>query len=155
MVILPREEMSQTLELPPEALMYLIHNIFLPPKLPHADDFDPGYEVVLLDHVVESLLQFKGCIEYDLGDVSDQIEVVIAMVKTLKTLLDSCDGIHTISEQKLRLALKNLCTRGQHILHYSNNPSRELMLDRRYDSVAHTSSECWYDNQQGRGLNSY
>jgi len=91
--------------LPFGAIVYLIH----PPKLPHEDDFDPDYETILLDTIINSLLKFKDCVTYDQSGIIDS---VIAMVATLR---DSIGTTGTVSEGKLGNALRDLCKKGKHI----------------------------------------
>ena len=102
--------------LPFGAIMYLIHHIFLPPKLPHKDDFDFEYETILLDTTIDILLKFKGYITYDQSAIIDS---VIAMVANLRTVRDSSGTVGAVSEGKLGNALRNLCSKGKHIFHDS------------------------------------
>jgi hypothetical protein len=97
--------------LPSRAIMYLIRHIFLPPKLPHEDDFDSEYETILLDTTVDALLKFKDCVTYEQNGIIDS---VIAMITNLRTVHDS---FSTVSEQKLGNALRDLCKKGKHISH--------------------------------------
>ena len=101
--------------LPFGAIMYLIHHIFLPPKLPHEDDFDSKYETILLDTTVDVLLKFKGCVTYDQHGIIDS---VIAMVTNLRAVRDS-DTVGAVSEGKLGNALRDLCKKGKHMSHNS------------------------------------
>jgi hypothetical protein len=97
--------------LPSGAIMYLIHHIFLPPKLPHEDDFDSKYETILLDTTIDVLLKFKHCVTYDQNGIIDS---VIAMVTNLRTVRDS-DTVGAVSEGMLRNALRDLCKKGTHM----------------------------------------
>lgn len=40
--------MAPGLTLSPESLKYIVHHVFLPPRLPQSDDFDESYEHQLL-----------------------------------------------------------------------------------------------------------
>ena len=102
--------------LPFGAIMYLIHHIFLPPKLPHKDDFDFEYETILLDTTIDILLKFKGYVTYDQSAIIDS---VIAMVSNLRTVRDSGGTVGAVSEEKLGNALRDLWKRGKHIFHDS------------------------------------
>ena len=98
--------------LPFGAIMYLIYHIFLPPKLPHEDDFDLEYETILLDTTIDILLKFKGYITYDQSAIIDS---VIAMVANLRTVRDSGGTVGAVNEGKLRNALKDLWKKGKYI----------------------------------------
>jgi hypothetical protein len=102
--------------LPVGAIMYLIYHIFLPPKLPHEDDFDSDYETILLDTTIDSLLKFKNCVTHDQSGI---IDAVIAMVATLQTVRDSSSTLGAVSEEKLGNALRDLCKKGKHISYNS------------------------------------
>ena len=93
--------------------MYLIHHVFLPPKLPQEDDLDLGYETMLLDITFDSLLKFKG---YITSDQSAIIDSVISMVTNLRTVRGS-DG--AVSEINLGNALRDLWKKGKHMFNDS------------------------------------
>ena len=96
--------------------MYLIYHIFLPPKLPHEDDFDLEYETILLDTTINILLKFKGYITYDQSAIIDS---VIAMVANLRTVRDSGGTVGAVNEGELGNALKDLWKKGKYISHDS------------------------------------
>ncbi|EXJ68848.1 uncharacterized protein A1O5_07780 [Cladophialophora psammophila CBS 110553] len=90
----------------PGALTYLIHHIFLPPKLPQEDDHDPEYESVLLNVVLDALGRFRNCV---IGDQNETIGSVIAMISGMISLRDSSASADAVSERKLESALRALC----------------------------------------------
>jgi hypothetical protein len=99
-------------KVPSSAMMYLIHHVFLPPKLPNEDDFDSECEMILLETIIECLWKFKGFI------VSEQypaIDSVIAMVTSMRNLHDSSGPRGGITEGKFEDALKSLCGQGKHM----------------------------------------
>jgi hypothetical protein len=102
--------------LPSGAIMYLIRHIFLPPKLPHEDDFDSEYETILLDTTVDVLSKCKGCVTYGQNGIIDS---VIAMITNLRTVRDSFGTVGAVSEGKLGNALRDLCKEGKHMSHQS------------------------------------
>lgn len=85
----------------------MIHHVFLPPKLPNKDDFDAGYDTILLDTMINSLLKFKDLIVQDQATI---IDCVIAAIKNLRALRDY-NG--TVSEAKLADALRDLDKKGK------------------------------------------
>lgn len=101
--------------LPLGAIMYLIHHIFLPPKLPQEDDFDSEFETILLDTVIDNLLKFKNCVTSN----KSIIDSVIALVTTLRNVRDSPSNLGAISEEELRNALRDLCKKGERISYCS------------------------------------
>lgn len=46
---MPAETETPNSELPLEAALYMIHHVFLPPKLPNDDDTNAVHERILLD----------------------------------------------------------------------------------------------------------
>lgn len=96
--------------LPFEVIMYLIHHIFLPPKLPNEDDFDSDYETALLDTTIEALAKFKDVVTYDQNSIIDS---VISMVTNLGTVRDSSSVDGSISKEELRAALRDICNKGK------------------------------------------
>ena len=101
---------TSKIRLPLEVILYLIHHIFLPPKLPQKDDFNPEYERILLDIIIDNLLKFKDCATYDQNGV---INSIINMVSTMRTVRDSFDVLGVVNEGKLKNALRDLCVKGK------------------------------------------
>lgn len=98
-----------TEELPPSAIWFMIHHIFLPPKVPSEDDSSPDDENVLLDITIAALQEFKELATEDCNGVVDS---VIRMVTSLSTVLDS-EGY--VNEGKLSSALTDLPVKGGHL----------------------------------------
>jgi hypothetical protein len=74
-----------------EAIIYLIHHIFLPPQLPQKDDYNLKHEKVLLDLTCKALSSFKACMTSDHSAVIDPVRIIrlidsfFELVITLKT----------------------------------------------------------------------
>ena len=98
--------------------MYMIHHIFLPPKLPHKDDFFLEHETILLNTTINALGEFK---KYITDDQNGIIDSVIGMVTNMRTMSDSFDTVGAVSEGKLGNALRNLCRKGEYKLHNSRS----------------------------------
>jgi hypothetical protein len=94
-------------KLPLGALTYMIHHVFLPPKLPNKDDFNAEYDTILLDTTISSLLKFKGFIKQDQAVI---VDCVIAMITNLRAVRDSNGAV---SEEKLADALRDLDKKGK------------------------------------------
>ncbi|KAF8860560.1 hypothetical protein BDZ45DRAFT_800719 [Acephala macrosclerotiorum] len=93
-------------KLPLGALTYMIHHVFLPPKLPNEDDFNAEYDTILLDTTINSLLRFKGFITQDQAVI---VDCVIAMIMNMRAVRDSNGAV---SEEKLADALRDLDKKG-------------------------------------------
>ena len=91
---------------PLAAIIYMIHHIFLPPKLPQEDDFDPQHEKILLNTVGDTLRTFKAAAGYGQRDI---IESVSAMMENLKIVRDESGAIN---EKKLGSTLRKLSQTG-------------------------------------------
>lgn len=87
---------------PFDAIMYMIHHVFLPPQLPQEDDFDPQHEKTLLDTISDALRVFKADAGYSLKGV---IESISDMMGNLRIVRDDSGAI---SEEKLESALRKL-----------------------------------------------
>jgi len=112
--------------LPLGAVTYLIHHVFLPPKLPQKDDLDLSHETTLLDVTIASLSAFKDCTTINHSAI---IGSAIAMVSSMKTVhLSATYSGGAINEEKLKDALANLCNSGKishkhpSVLSYANLP---------------------------------
>jgi hypothetical protein len=68
-----------------EAIIYLIHHIFLPPQLPQKDDYNLKHEKVLLDLTCKALSSFKACMTSDHSAVIDPVRIIFELAITLKT----------------------------------------------------------------------
>ena len=85
---------------PLAAIIYMIHHVFLIPKLPQEDDFDPQHERVLLETTIDALRNFKAAAGYGQQGVIDS---VCAMMENLRFVQDYSGAI---SQSKLESALQ-------------------------------------------------
>lgn len=88
------------------AFMYVIHHVFLPPRLPLEDDFDPQHEGILLDCISDALERFKAISGHDEELV---VQTVLPMIENLISVRDVAG---TISESKLQSVLRQLHDNG-------------------------------------------
>lgn len=95
-------ESSSCNRTPLDAIEYMIHHIFLPPKLPNKDDFHPQHESVLLKATSDALQKFKANVECDQQDV---IETICIQINNLSTVRDD---LGAINEGKLGSILQKL-----------------------------------------------
>lgn len=92
----------------PEAVSYLFHHIFLPPKLPQKDDYDPLYDIALVDQVIGALRQFRD-------HVSSQEADICTAVVTMITRLRKTYSLHGgVDEMGLKNAQIDLSAKGRH-----------------------------------------
>ncbi|KKZ67076.1 hypothetical protein EMCG_07247 [[Emmonsia] crescens] len=118
--------------LPFEAIMYLIHHIFLPPKLPNEDDFDSDCETALINTTLEALVKFKDVVTYDQNSIIDS---VISMVTNLGTVRDSSSVDGSISEEELGAALRDLCNKGGIIPLHIRAQNAGVLISKVDDSI--------------------
>jgi hypothetical protein len=102
---------SNHLLLNPEAVTYLINHVFLPPQVPQSDDFNPILESIIIKVVTASLQKLLHS-----SNLSQQVAIASAI-----TMITSLSEVHdpatrSISENKLRDALVNLCRQGEYMI---------------------------------------
>lgn len=85
---------------------YFYHHVFLPLRLPQSDDYNPKHEFVLIDEIICALRGFET---YLSRQQAVEITIIITMMSRLR---ESCDLDGGISEHKLKLAFKELDTKG-------------------------------------------
>lgn len=103
------ETRSSDNKLPLEAVLYLIHHVFLPPKLPNDDDTSAEHESILLDVTLDCLDEFRDYVGPSQGRL---VSSVIAAVSNLRNARNF-DGF--IDETKLLELLGTLCKSGEQI----------------------------------------
>lgn len=89
-----------------DALMYMIHHVFLPPCTPQQDDYSPKNEIILLDTVSEAIKAFGECAGDDQKDI---IQFIGYMMDYLRKVRDASGEI---SEVELGRALGMLFEKG-------------------------------------------
>lgn len=93
--------------MPPEAIPYIFHHIFLPPRLPQEDDYDPLYDIALVDQVIEALCQFRNYVPSEKADICT---IVITMITRLRK---TCSLHGGVDEMELKNALIDLNSEGR------------------------------------------
>lgn len=86
-----------------EALRYLFHHVFLPPKLPNGDDRSATHDNVLISFIQRSLRLFCGVVE--LGDQAAVLEVD-RMMEAMRKARGHTGVLHeqSLFEELIRLA---------------------------------------------------
>jgi hypothetical protein len=88
------------------AIKYIINHVFLPPKLPQADDFNSTYESTLVKIIIDAFLEFKTHLS---GAEVPIIDRVLQMMHRLQSVHIST----SVSEAKLAEALASLSNEGK------------------------------------------
>jgi hypothetical protein len=89
-----------------KALDYIINHVFLPSKLPQADDNDPKYDLVLLSWVYEILDMFQHHMTAD-----GQLGIKNAK-SAIKNLIKVRDEQGNINENELQKLLQGISRNG-------------------------------------------
>ena len=89
-----------------EESLYLLHHLFLPPKIPQTDDYNAEHEYLLLERVIEALVSFKSY-------VSSADTVILSQIARMMVRLRKTHGPHgNVDEKQLEKVLTELPTQG-------------------------------------------
>jgi hypothetical protein len=93
-----------------EETVYLIHHLFLPPKLPQQDDNQPELDDALLRVVIDALGEFRQIAADTADDKSVGVDVdsVARVEKAISTLREIRGPGGEVSERKLLAALEQM-----------------------------------------------
>lgn len=127
--------------------MYLFHHVFLPPKIPQKNDFQPEYGHLFFDVVERALLTFG---EYSEPLPQKSLDAVTQMVARMRSVHDQSTG--DVIGSTL------VTTLGDLVKHGMSSPLDKrsmliIFLSRRLRSSFHSIAECWHldkQNQQKR-----
>lgn len=134
-------------QLPLETVKYLIHHIFLPPKLPTKDDFKLEHETALLRVITDALSKFKNAAACNVYNQEAIVDQVIAMVGNLRDVRNSSDAFGAVNEKKLGEALLRLSSEGKALLPTLLCGTYTLTLNRWNNSAPYSRAECWGHHQ--------
>ena len=79
-----------------QAIDYLVHHVFLPPKVPQEDDFPNNHHFFLLDTLANAFEKFQPLATHHARDVLNMLDTTIRRLKMLH------GGSNEISESKLK-----------------------------------------------------
>ncbi|RJE17275.1 hypothetical protein PHISCL_10388, partial [Aspergillus sclerotialis] len=119
--------------MPLDAALYFFNHIFLPPKLPQAADWNPEYDRLLLDMVIDALIGFSDHVSAEDAGV---LTTVITMVRRLRATLSSYGGV---DEGALLRALVQLEAEGGLLPIYVRDQNAAVLLTRN-NGVIHVES---------------
>lgn len=91
-----------------EETLYLFHHVFLPPKLPQAEDYNAGHEHLLLDSVIEAIRSFSKYVSNVDTNIVRQVTEMIAR------LIKAHDPHGDVDEKQLMKTLITLPIEGKH-----------------------------------------
>ncbi|KIW67539.1 hypothetical protein PV04_06783 [Phialophora macrospora] len=119
----------------PSAIKYMIHHMFLPPKLPCEDDSDRSHETILLRTTIDALREFK---DWVIDDHHGTIDSIIGMVANLRAV-SGTDSEGTVNEGQLFSALRDLPEKGGTILLHIRAQNAGVMIS-KVDSFIHVEA---------------
>ena len=97
-------------------IYYLIHHVFLPPKLPQQDDFTNDKQPLLTGTIANAFEEFRRLPLTETEDSTGRLSSAVGHLKLIH------DGTSAIDETKLKTALLELPQNGRSTLpvHMSN-----------------------------------
>lgn len=95
---------------------YLLHHVFLPPKLPQSEDYNPEYEQSLLESVIRNLQKFSSLVP------DEDSDILVSTANAMSCLRDICEHDGSIDQAKLKKSLGYLNDQGK-----SGNPQADLL----------------------------
>lgn len=90
-----------------DAAMYLVHHVFLPPKLPGKDDFNAAHEALLVKMLRGALSEFEDHSSIDQRSVLSSIAFMLDKTRQVY------DSHGHVDESKLKEAFRELREKGQ------------------------------------------
>ncbi|RDW69108.1 uncharacterized protein DSM5745_08868 [Aspergillus mulundensis] len=116
-------------DLPFEAITYLFHHVFLPPKLPQDDDYNADHDLALLSTVIRALRSFTDHVP---SQNAKWIAAMFTMLHRLKQTLVLHGGI---SESKLKTTLEQLLSDGGALPVYVRSQNAALLINKNDTGV--------------------
>lgn len=89
-------------------LRYMIHHVFLPPKLPQKDDTSPKFEGALLNTMIECITKFQSLI------APNDEELTLLMLQTIQRLriVHNDDVAGEINVEQLAVVVEDVRDKG-------------------------------------------
>ncbi|KAL4895588.1 hypothetical protein BDV59DRAFT_211254 [Aspergillus ambiguus] len=123
--------LPSTASLPREATLYLLHHVFFPPNIPQEDDYNAGYECILLDTVIQALRGFQQANVSDWEDAAVFTSVISMVYRLRKTC-----GFHgDMNKAERRKLLQNLDNQGEVLPIYLRCQNAAVLMTRHRDSI--------------------
>lgn len=94
---------------------YIIHHVFLPPELPHRDNYSVEKEATLLKIVIQGLSAFKDRMQ---DGPTHGVNAAITTMKHLRLIHDSSMGIAGADEGTFVEAFEMLSQKGQLLFYF-------------------------------------
>ncbi|OQD78015.1 hypothetical protein PENANT_c098G01996 [Penicillium antarcticum] len=118
-----------------EQTLYLFHHIFLPPKVPQAEDYNAQQEHHLLDSVVDALLSFS-----DYVPTADTI-IVRKATEMISRLRKAYSPHGSVDEKQLEMSLAELPIRGGFLPIHVREQNAGILLYWHNDAICIESFE--------------
>ncbi|KAJ5608777.1 hypothetical protein N7528_009344 [Penicillium herquei] len=111
---------------------YILHHVFLPPKLPEGDDYNPLFETLLLKELVIALQSFT-----DNSDLYDHrmSDVFKSLILTINRLIGICGPRGEISEAKLIKAMATLQAKGGVLPIFVREQNAGILMTRKDEKI--------------------
>ncbi|KAJ5168683.1 uncharacterized protein N7482_004277 [Penicillium canariense] len=112
-----------------EESLFLFHHVFLPPKLPQSDDYEPEHEQLLLEHVIGALRDFS---RLSANKSADTLDAITTMTLRLKSIC----GLHgDATENELFDAFGSLDEKGGFLPVHIREQNAGILFSRYKDAV--------------------
>ncbi|KAL5332674.1 hypothetical protein BJX70DRAFT_404369 [Aspergillus crustosus] len=111
-----------------DASLYLLHHVFLPPKLPQRNDYNSSHELTLLNTVIHALHGFKAY-------VPKQQEILYTVIMMLSRLRATCGPNGIVDERKLYTALEELGADGGALPIYIHCQNAALLMTNNSNAI--------------------
>ncbi|GAB0146158.1 hypothetical protein EsHS_00006568 [Epichloe bromicola] len=119
-------------------ILYKLHHVFLPPKLPEQDDAEPAHDKALLNTVISCFSSFKGYV----ADVHHPaVDSAMTAIRVANDILQERDHDLIVDKTKLKSAFSRLVTEGGSILIYISSQNAGLMVSRLDQEILFESFE--------------
>ncbi|KAJ5703356.1 hypothetical protein N7493_011745 [Penicillium malachiteum] len=111
---------------------YIFHHVFLPPKLPEGNDYNPLLETLLLKELVIALRSFADNVDLHDHTISDVFQTLIL---TINRLIGICGPRGELSETKLTKAMATLQAEGGVLPIFVREQNAGILMTRKDDKI--------------------
>lgn len=127
-----------------ERSLYLFHHVFLPPKVPQKNDFQPEYGHIFFDVFEQALQGFDRLLPHKV------LDTISKMIVRMRAVHDQSTG--DVIGDTLTMLMEDMVKHGMPNLLIVDAMRRMLIpsSSRRMHSVIHQGAECWHTDEQFR-----
>jgi hypothetical protein len=110
---LPSDDESVSIEeLPTDALQYIIHHVFLPPKLPQEDDSDTANDFALTNQVLATLRALNAI----QGHASSETAPLVTSIAMIENMINSRATNGRLLEEVVHAQMGSMKRNGKQLL---------------------------------------